>query len=151
MSDERTCDGCRACCTLVAVDELDKPAQVACASLDCDACAIYESRPQECKNFNCAWLMAPPGRMSDDFRPDKVGVVCRLNDNYLSLADGTRSTVLLCHVAKHNPLAWRDGDFGKWLSMVSHTIPVVVDMPGRPGGWLMVNGETSIIEYRAEQ
>ena len=51
----RTCNGCSLCCTLLAVNELTKPAGVACQHSD-GGCSIYPDRPTTCRQFKCLWL-----------------------------------------------------------------------------------------------
>lgn len=55
----RSCDGCVACCTGTLTANIygfkmtrDQPCHF---KLDC-SCAIYDKRPQLCKDYTCAWL-----------------------------------------------------------------------------------------------
>jgi hypothetical protein len=70
----RQCGTCTACCTVLAIAELQKPARWACCHLAGDHCGIYEQRPQSCRDFNCAWLR---GAVAGDesLRPDKLGLL----------------------------------------------------------------------------
>jgi hypothetical protein len=70
----RECGTCTACCTVLAIAELQKPARWACSHLACDCCGIYDQRPKSCRDFNCAWLR---GAISGDesWRPDKLGLL----------------------------------------------------------------------------
>ena len=45
----RTCDGCCACCRL---DREGSP-DGACEHIKDNRCAIYEQRPDECREFDC--------------------------------------------------------------------------------------------------
>jgi len=38
-----------------------------------EGCKIYEGRPVECQEFQCAWLRGSGGGLQ--YRPDKIGVV----------------------------------------------------------------------------
>lgn len=78
----RSCGGCTACCTVLAVDELRKPMRWACDHLTCGGCRVYAERPQSCRDFNCLWLR---GEIAGDesTRPDRLGV---LFDYYQSAA-----------------------------------------------------------------
>lgn len=70
---KRTCGGCTACCKTHAVHSMYKRAWEWC--LQCkigDGCRIYNTRPTDCENFQCAWLLGVGG---PDYRPDKIGVV----------------------------------------------------------------------------
>ncbi|MBC8106796.1 MAG: hypothetical protein H7Z14_09425 [Anaerolineae bacterium] len=68
----RTCGECRACCTTCVVPELDKPINTPCVHLVQLGCGIYETRPQSCRVYDCAWLH---GHFADYERPDKTGIV----------------------------------------------------------------------------
>lgn len=67
----RKCGECSLCCKALRVDPLDKPTGVWCKHAR-PGCGIYETRPEECQNFNCLWLL---GLFEDKDRPDKVGGV----------------------------------------------------------------------------
>jgi hypothetical protein len=70
---QRKCGLCSACCTLLRVDELEKPAGVPCPKLRRGGkCGIYETRPGICRGYMCAWLT---GFAPREDRPDRVGYV----------------------------------------------------------------------------
>ena len=54
------------------MNELDKPLNTPCVHLAPIGCGIYESRPQSCRDYDCAWLH---GHFSEEQRPDKTGIV----------------------------------------------------------------------------
>jgi len=68
----RVCGECRACCTTCAVNELNKPLNTPCKHLCERGCAIYESRPSSCREYDCAWLQ---GYLAEKLRPDRCGIV----------------------------------------------------------------------------
>ncbi len=68
----RICGDCKACCTACGVAELVKPMNVPCGNLDPQGCSIYETRPQFCQTFSCAWLA---GDLPERYRPDQCGIV----------------------------------------------------------------------------
>lgn len=70
----RRCGACNACCTHLRVPSINKAADETCPHLrpGVCGCGIHEARPQECRNFTCAWL---DGGLSLDDRPDKIGVI----------------------------------------------------------------------------
>lgn len=70
----RSCDGCTACCTIMRVDELDKPAGKTCEHLVPGGCGIYESRPSGCRGWACIWRSGTD-LLHEDERPDKIGVM----------------------------------------------------------------------------
>ncbi|HRI10323.1 MAG TPA: hypothetical protein PKW35_21035 [Nannocystaceae bacterium] len=68
----RPCGECTACCTVMAVTELQKPRGQACAHICAGGCAIYSERPDSCRRFDCLWRL---GFARDDDRPDRLGVI----------------------------------------------------------------------------
>ena len=72
----RACGGCTVCCTELHINTpgLKKLAGVRCPNLQDDRlCAIYETRPGTCGDFECGWrVMAALG---DHWRPDRAGIV----------------------------------------------------------------------------
>lgn len=81
----------------MAVDELQKPAGVACPHVRAGrGCGVYQTRPHACRTFECVWLMdeAMPHR----FRPDQTKVV-------LDQDAGGDWLIARCDPA--NPGAWR--------------------------------------------
>lgn len=74
----RVCGGCTACCTTLAVDAIDKKAGERCKHLNDKGCGIYQTRPEECRQFECAWI-AGGGRKAH--RPDYSGIVVVLRQS----------------------------------------------------------------------
>lgn len=72
-ADKLPCGECKACCTVLAVAEYDKPNFTPCKH-ECDSgCSIYAERPTSCRVWSCAWKS---GRLGDERRrPDKLGVI----------------------------------------------------------------------------
>ncbi len=53
----RECGDCTMCCKVLEVGALKKPAGTWCTHCTTSrGCGIYETRPQECRDFMCAWL-----------------------------------------------------------------------------------------------
>ena len=53
----RECGGCTLCCDLIAVPALKKAAGEACVHcVKSFGCTIHESRPAQCRGFDCLWL-----------------------------------------------------------------------------------------------
>jgi hypothetical protein len=73
-ADGRQCGECTACCTVLAVAELHKPARWACDYVDCTGCAVYQIRPPTCRQFHCLWLRGAIAG-GEEFRPDRLGVL----------------------------------------------------------------------------
>lgn len=71
---ERACGGCTACCTAIAVHELDKPMWTDCQhQRQGQGCAVYEQRPDSCKSYWCMWQSGM--LKGEENRPDKLGVI----------------------------------------------------------------------------
>jgi hypothetical protein len=69
----RICGECTACCTVLGVVELNKPAYTTCRH-DCGRCAIYESRPKTCRIWSCGWLLSHI-EGDERRRPDRLGLL----------------------------------------------------------------------------
>jgi hypothetical protein len=71
---ENKCGECTVCCTLSVVKELDKEAGVTCKHcISKVGCGIYEKRPQDCKDFECAYLESKTD--NEALRPDRCNVM----------------------------------------------------------------------------
>jgi hypothetical protein len=94
----RICGDCSLCCKLIRVDAFEKPSGVWC--VHCapggSRCRIYDSRPAECRDFYCAWLLSPT--LGEEWRPNRCKLVVRVE------ADGG---LIAVHVDPSDPAAWR--------------------------------------------
>ncbi len=74
----RTCGECNACCKPFKVPEVDKNDANWCKHCILgNGCAIYRDRPLACQLYACMWLN---GFGTDDFRPDRLGVILDSED-----------------------------------------------------------------------
>lgn len=71
----RICGSCRACCTVLGVPEIKKPADTACEHLCAQGCSVYPSRPASCKAFECLWLQDRTGAFNHMDRPNECGLI----------------------------------------------------------------------------
>ncbi len=86
----RTCGECNACCKTFLVPEVGKNDGNWCQHcIRGKGCAIYESRPEVCRQFKCFWLL---GKGSDNLRPDRIGVM--MVGNELEIGDGRKAVCL---------------------------------------------------------
>jgi hypothetical protein len=93
----RICGSCTMCCTVVGVEELNKPAGVTCSHVVAGkGCAIRDQRPRSCRQFFCGWRLDP--NIDSLWKPDISGFVLTISLRYgamLVMVDPTR------------PLAWK--------------------------------------------
>jgi len=68
----RACGDCKECCTLLEIPTLNKPKREQCPNICQKGCGIYESRPTECRTFQCFWS---EGYLSEAARPDRSGIM----------------------------------------------------------------------------
>lgn len=95
---QRKCGSCTLCCKLVGVKSLDKPPNKWCTHCDkSGGCKIYESRPDDCREFSCAWLINPS--IPEDWYPLKSKMV-------LAGLESTRT--LQVHVDPQYKHRWRE-------------------------------------------
>lgn len=80
----RKCGDCSACCTLLAVHELQKARYVKCVHLRQGnrCCSVYANRPSECAGYACAWTL---GLGTNAQRPDKLGMVFSTEETALGV------------------------------------------------------------------
>jgi len=78
----RDCGDCTICCEYLKVDipELQKPAGTMCPNCIINkGCAIYETRPQLCRDWLCGWRETRV--MGDEWRPDRSGILVMFADD----------------------------------------------------------------------
>lgn len=73
-----SCDGCKVCCDLFSIPEIEKPEKTACSNCTDQGCGIYDDRPQTCKDFKCLYIQS--GWM-EGLRPDNCGVMFTQNSD----------------------------------------------------------------------
>jgi uncharacterized protein len=62
----------------MAVDQIKKPAGQWCKHCSPGkGCKIYDARPQECRTFDCGWLLSD---LPERFRPDRCHVIISVHD-----------------------------------------------------------------------
>ena len=92
-SKDRVCGGCTACCKTHAVWDIAKPEREWCRHCDIGrGCLIYDTRPNQCVDFACQWLI---GFGEDSDRPDKSKVVLDYHE-----LDGIGKILFVCESSK---------------------------------------------------
>ncbi len=71
---DRPCNGCTACCTVLAVRELDKGYYTKCIHEGNKCCTVYPKHPQSCRDYRCGWVTCAPF-LTEEHRPDRLGAV----------------------------------------------------------------------------
>ena len=93
----RNCGTCSLCCKVYSIAELNKPAGQWCPHLARGpGCTIYKSRPQDCRQFFCAWRLDPS--LGPEWKPEVSRFVLSADPRYQAL------TVTVDPGA---PLAWK--------------------------------------------
>lgn len=67
------CGQCTLCCKLLEIKDVKSKPNEWCKYCTKKGCSIYVHRPQDCKEFRCAWLQMPYAGI--EMRPDKCGVI----------------------------------------------------------------------------
>ena len=95
----RNCGSCALCCKLLGIAELNKPMGQWCPNcLKSGGCRIYDTRPNECRTFNCEWLVN--AQIGDEWQPLRSKMVMHhVNDGGISK--------LVIHVDPGSPLSWK--------------------------------------------
>ena len=143
----RTCGACTACCVVPAIDDptIQKPAAIRCCHSvpaqggGASSCAIYDTRPDVCRRFHCAWRRL--GQLDDAWRPDKSHVFIIMDQDKADRgapgnSNGNGSTPpALTLVLIGNPLMTvrehRVVDFVRTRAL--HALPTFLALPGQPG------------------
>lgn len=107
----RSCGECTLCCKLIAIAELGKTRGQWCQHcVKGKGCGIYESRPDECRAFNCGWLTTPS--VGDEWKPIRSKMI------FFHVLDGDTSK-LIFQVDPGSPLAWRNEPYYSQLKRMA--------------------------------
>lgn len=146
------CGDCTACCTVLAVTELQKPMRYACQHLCRDGCRVYLERPAGCRQFNCLWLrgavrfestssdtrdnqLERSSECDESLRPDHSGVIW---DYFIHGADGTRCLIAFEVWAN----AFRRPDVLEFLVRISDHFPLRLSF--RNSDWADVSNSAEL-------
>jgi hypothetical protein len=131
-ASRRDCGTCTLCCKLLAVQEIEKPRGIVCAHCDEGrGCRIYESRPKQCRLFNCYFLTN--SRLREQWRPSKSRMVVVVSPDGLRIA---------ANVDPDRPGAWRREPFYSTLKEWSRK---AVERPGIIGQVLVSIGKHTVV------
>ena len=122
----RSCGDCTVCCTVMAIDkpEIQKEAGVTCRHC-AGGCAIYDTRPQLCRDYHCGWRQL--AMLDESWRPDRSGVFVELEP-----VEGQTGLSL---VLVGNPLKTvRQPWFIEFVATgIRGDVPLELGIPGPPG------------------
>ena len=128
---DRPCGSCNVCCVALTIHdpELQKAQGYRCRNAQPDSsCAIYPSRPQTCRSFNCGWRQLKWIR--EPLRPDRSGVLVRLHGSRSS--DGTERMGVIFMLLSRAALK-ADGLAETIAASVAADVPTYLNVPGPPG------------------
>lgn len=128
---DRACGSCNVCCVALTINDpqLQKPQGYRCRNAVRDgSCAIYESRPQTCREFYCGWRRLKWIRQT--LRPDLSGVLIRLHGEIL--ADGSQNLGIAVTLLSNSALK-AEGLAETVAAAVTAGVPVWIHVPGPPG------------------
>jgi hypothetical protein len=115
----RECGECTLCCKVMAIEQIAKPVSAWCPHCKPGrGCLIYADRPDECRSFNCMWLVND--RLDERWRPSKSKLVLTTSEDGIEVR---------CDPGF--PDAWRKepfrGEIQQWaVSGETHDVTVVV-------------------------
>ena len=130
----RECGECTACCTHLKIDtkELQKLAGVDCEHLSPrGGCAIYDQRPQGCRDFLCAWRQIPD--MPDDWRPDRSGVLVVVSGEDIPPGYATTYGLHFSFIRAPAAMVRHPSVVRTMLSFVRARIPIYLHVQGPVG------------------
>lgn len=104
----RSCGDCALCCKVMGILDLNKPPGVWCPHcVGGKHCSAYDTRPGECRTFNCMYLTRAD--IGEEWRPNKSKIV---------LVAGPNSVT--AYMDPGNPMAWRKEPYYSSLKSWAH-------------------------------
>ncbi|HJR55253.1 MAG TPA: hypothetical protein VJ798_01645 [Rhizomicrobium sp.] len=122
----RECGTCTLCCKVMGIHALDKPRGVWCShAMPGQGCAIYETRPEECRKFACVWLADE--NLGPEWKPEKCKMVL--------VSEEARKRTMV-YVDASMPDAWKRSPYLERLTALMHAgLPlgrlVFIDVGGK--------------------
>lgn len=120
----KSCGDCGLCCKLMGVTALQKPAGKWCRHFSrTDGCRIYADRPDDCRVFNCLWLLTDA--LDADWKPSTAGFV-------LHSEQGGARLIVECDATR--PHDWRrapyEATLRRWAASPGQEVLVFAGMRG---------------------
>ena len=127
----KSCGECSLCCSVLEIEELAKPAGPPCANCRSGGgCAIYLTRPQVCRDFECVWLT--DRNLPRWLRPDRIGTL------FMEAHDADEYRAVC---APERPLAWRQPRVFAHLVAVAKSGRTVIAKAGLSSWRIFSSGE----------
>ena len=122
------------CCKVLYIEEFEKAAGKLCAScVPGGGCAVYNARPQVCRDYECEWLMERS--LPVMLKPERIGAIMMVDPD-------TDQYQAVCDPAKPN--AWRNPIVFKHLVAMAKQGHVVVAKAGLMSWRIYESGESAI-------
>ena len=136
------CGPCGMCCKLMAIPTLRKPAHAWCPKfVRGKGCGIYDTRPHECAEFMCVYLLADD--LPEAWRPDKAKFV---------VWSGREARRLIVEVDPANPMAWkREPYYAQLRAWADRNVPEPLEVTVRIGERVIVLFPEGEIDLGAAQ
>ncbi|HKY19106.1 MAG TPA: hypothetical protein VJL82_09245 [Rhizomicrobium sp.] len=129
----RECGECTVCCVTPAINkpEIQKQSGARCRHCTAKGCAIYETRPDVCRQYYCAWRTV--NIFGEEWRPDKSGVLPYVETDGISQDFKLSTGIGLMLIG--NPLKTvRQKYFQNFVvTGVMNSVPLFLSVPGPRG------------------
>ncbi len=129
----RECGSCTVCCVAPNINKPDiqKVSGAACKHCAGGGCAIYETRPEVCRGFFCAWRTVDI--FDESWRPDKSGVLAQVETEGIPEHFEITSGIGLMLVGNPNRII-REKWFQEFVvTGIMNSIPLFLSLPGPRG------------------
>src|SRR5690348_13326370 len=108
----RTCGTCTMCCKVFDIPSLAKPEGKWCKHCDIGkGCRIYDTRPDQCRQFVCLWLQDPT--LPPEWKPETSKLVMSI---------WPTTGFIYVQVDPGSPLAWRKEPYFSRLRELSERL-----------------------------
>lgn len=122
---KRECGSCTACCTVMAVTAIDKPAYKTCPSVCDKGCSIYEKRPEACASYSCLWLIDDK-ILRDEDQPNRTGLIFEMSGIHRKESNFEAQTGIAFLVARETKPGAFEGYYAqKTLKRLSKKILII--------------------------
>src|SRR5271157_3638928 len=114
----RECGECTLCCSLLGVHALEKPPLTDCKYCNIGkGCKIYKTRPNECADFNCLWIIEE--KVPDSLKPSISHVVLSdLQEDIKQTGLEIKNKTVIVYVDPLYPNAYKQDEMRDFLNML---------------------------------